>query len=211
MNKMFTNHHYVVAFIVLIGACGAAVAAADKKPAEYKDPTGVSIEYETTGSGQWIRIRAIGESICIICDPRDINVATRKAELRAKAAIAKFLKEKISTNEVMNETVKTITENNGETETVNRKTLEIQVETIQNSAEAILKGLLTIEQNSDPAKKTATVTVGVSRKTMATADSINRALVTDTSSPKAKANANAIGATMTPDAQIRRSKQADTF
>lgn len=197
---------FLMAALAVSFVCTPVFAAPDNAPIEYKDTTGVSIEYDSD-TGNWKRIRALGEAQCVICDHRDINVATRKAELRAKASIAKFLKEKIATSEVMEETVKTMTEHNGESETVNRKTLETQVETIQNSADAILKGVLVLEQKSDPAGKNVLVTVGVSRKTMATADSVNKALKTDQSSPSAKAN----GGNSSPEAQTRRNKSYNDF
>lgn len=215
MNQNLKSKFLLTVLLVSFGVCTSAFANPDNKPTaktdnaptEYKDTTGVSIEYDSSGSGNWMRIRALGDATCVICDHRDINVATRKAELRAKASIAKFLKEKIATSEVMEETVKTMTEHNGQSETVNRKTLETQVETIQNSADAILKGVLVLEQKSDPAGKFVSVTVGISRKTMATADSVNRTLNTDQSSPVTQGS----GANSSPEAQTRRNKSYSDF
>jgi len=168
----------------------------------YDDTTGTTIEFNADGS-DWLRIRAIGEANCVICDRQDIQAATRKATLMAKAEITKFLKEKISTSETLDSMTKTMTEHNGQTQTVSRKSVEALATTIHNSADAILKGILTLEQQSNPAEKMIRVTVGVSRKSMGVADSLQRNFNTDTASPSSP--------TQIPGSETRRSKNYNNF
>lgn len=198
---------YIITIIALaVSSVSVSASAADNALIEYKDPIGLSIQFDNT-TGEWIRIRASGIATCVICDARDMEVSSRKAELKAKAAIVKFMEEKISTSEVIDEAVKTITENNGQTENINRKTIETQLISIHNSATAIIKGVLVIEQKPNIAQKNYEVTVGVSRKTIGVANSVGRAFKMD-----ARDNlSNGSSPYTNVDGQMRRSKSYDTF
>lgn len=193
--------------VLIIGSLFSANAiAADPSPVEFKDPTGVEIVFLPDGS-DWLRIKSRGESDLLIGDNRDVMDAYRKATLKAKAEIVKFMNEKLKTAETMDEMTKTMTENNGQSQSVNRKTMETLTTSINNSAEAILKGVLTIEQSVDKVAKVARVTVGVSRKSMKVADGLSNAIKTDQSTPQNRS----VGGAGSPNSEIRRSKNADTF
>lgn len=190
-----------------------SIAAPKDSPATvvYDDPTGATVEFNADGSG-WVRIRAVGESSCVICDRMDIQAATRKATLSAKSEIAKFLKEKVSTTETMDSMLKTMTGHNGQAETVNRKSVETLITSISNSAEAILKGVLTLESRSIPAEKYVKVTVGVSKKTMKAADSIRNDMDRDLSKPRAADLSSANHTSQSPvDLEVKRSRNYNNF
>ncbi|MCK7580487.1 MAG: hypothetical protein MZV65_35820 [Chromatiales bacterium] len=68
--------------------------------------------------------------------------------------------------------------------TANRKAVEMLTTKMSNSAEAILKGVLVLEQKEDMPNKRVTVKVGMSRKTMATADNVSSTLEQDLSQPQ---------------------------
>jgi hypothetical protein len=171
----------------------------------YETPTGVSLEMNPDGS-EWLRVRSTGEAGMPIGDNRDQQDAIRKATLKAKAEIAKFLKEKIATSESVEEITKTLTEANGQSSTVNRKTIETLITNIHNSADAILKGVLTLEQKTDANKKMVRVTVGMSRDTMRTADSIGSAIANRSSNSRGNSAGDVI-----PGNEIRRSKNYNNF
>lgn len=186
-----------------------AQSVSQTKEVVYEDPTGATIEFNSDGS-DWLRIRSIGEANCTICDRADIQAATRKATLMAKAEIAKFLKEKITTSETLDSMSKTMTEHNGQTQTVSRKSIETLATTIHNSSDAILKGIIILEQKSSPADQMVRVTVGVSRKTMGVADSLQRNLNTDASATR-QSTVSPSSPTQTPGSETRRSKNYNNF
>ena len=164
---------HILAGLVL--AVSFANAAPNGDSIAYEDVTGVTIEMKPDGS-DWLRIRSIGESITPIGDRRDVVAATKKATLQAKAEIAKFLNEKISTSETLEEITKTLTEVNGQAASANRKSIETLTTNIHNSAETILKGVVVLEQKIDADNKVVRVTVGMSRKTMRIADSVSNSI-----------------------------------
>jgi hypothetical protein len=174
----------------------------------YEDTTGVSMEMNSDGS-DWLKIRSVGEATLKIGDRQDVINSTKKATLLAKAEIAKFLNEKVTTSDTVSEITKTLSENNNGIESVNRKNVETLVTEIHNSSEAILKGVLVLEQNVDAKNKVVKVTVGLSRNTMATADSLKSSLKGEkpgiNSNPKTAIDAEKISD------EIRRNKSYDNF
>jgi hypothetical protein len=175
----------------------------------YEDPTGVALEMSEDGS-DWKRIRSIGEASLPIGDRKDVQDATRKATLMAKAEIAKFLKESISTEETLEEITKTMAEaRTGQDAAATRKSCETLVVNIRNSASEILKGVIVLEQKVDMSERLVRVTVGVSRNTMKTADTLRAEINRDQSRPSAQPASSAAPAD--PASQVRRSKNFDNF
>jgi hypothetical protein len=193
----------------------------DSAAVVYEDPMGVSVEFIPDGS-DWKRIYSTGEAELLFGDHKDIQNARRKAELGAKAAIAKFLKEKIASEETQEDITKTIADSTaskaGMDTTANRKAVEILTTKMSSSAEAILKGVLVLEQKEDMPNKRVTVKVGMSRKTMTTADSVSSTLKQDLSQPQPALNpptSSGAAASETDEpastTTIRRSKNASDF
>ena len=110
------------------------------------EPDGVAIEM--LPDGEW-KIYARGSDTYDFNESDEIRFATRNARLRAKAAISKFLKEKIQTKDTLEELsqkVKDISSENGGSPSLNvaKTTVKTSVEQIVASSEAILSGLITI-------------------------------------------------------------------
>lgn len=183
-----------------------APTAADPDPLVYKDPTGVTVEFNKDGS-DWVRIRSIGEAALILGDNRDIQDAVRKAELKAKASISNFLTERVKAKDVSEEMSKTMTDHNGTDQTANRKTVDTLTTRISSSSDSILQGVLLIEQKTDKDAKMVSVTVGVSRKSMGVADALRNSINTDQAAPAGGKPDN----TVTPGSETRRSKNYDDF
>ncbi len=180
----------------------------------YQEPTtGVEIEFASDGKN-WNRIRANGESELLFGDRKDIRKATSKATLRAKANIAKFLKEKLTTTETLEEITKTISGSINDGGAVmtgaERKTVETVIESISNSSEAILKGVLVLEQQVNQKDKYVKVQVGISRKTMKTADSLSNDMNRDMSQPN-EAKGTTVQQYNNGENEIRRSKNYNNF
>jgi len=199
----------------------AQTTAQDSAAVVYDDPMGVSVEFTPDGS-DWKRIYSIGEADLAFGDRKDIQNARRKAELEAKAAIAKFLKEKITSEETKEDITKTMTDSTtskaSKDTTANRKAVETLTTKMSSSAEAILKGVIVLEQKEDVPNKRVTVKVGMSRKTQATADSVSNTLRQDLSQPQpalTPPTSSGTAADQTdepaPTTTIRRSKNANDF
>jgi len=180
---------------------------------KYQEPTtGVEIIFSKDAKS-WDKIMANGESELMIGDSRDIRQATSKAIIRAKAEIAKFLKEKVKTSETIEEITKTLsTAKSGKNTSslkAERKTVETLVTNISNSADAILKGVIVLEQEINRKEKFIHIKVGMSRKTMKTADNMSNAIKQDLS--KQEENNNGQIQNNNQDNEIRRSKNYNNF
>ncbi|KMK52455.1 hypothetical protein RO21_00980 [[Actinobacillus] muris] len=190
--------------------------------------TGVS--YEVDENGEFARIRATGEAELEFGDRKDIRMATQKATLRAKANIAKFLSERVTSEEVIDnvENVVTKTENadnvatkmeNGENITTktengnksaNREVISSYLEKIHNSAEALLKGVIATKTDINKDEKYVQIELGISKKTMAAADTLKKELRTDATEKNAISNGIPIESNG-GGREIKKSKNYDNF
>lgn len=139
------------------------------------------VNYEVNELGEFARIRAVGEAELEIGDRADIRTATQKAQMRAKANIAKFLSERVTSEEVMNNIEKSTTSTDGDQKQISRETISEYTETIRNSAEALLKGVITTKTDINKDEKYIQIEVGISPKTMSAADTLNNSLKKDNS------------------------------
>lgn len=175
--------------------------------AEYVDPDGVRVKF--TESGEMKSIISSAEAALVFGDRKDIIKAKKKAALRAKAEIAKFLNEKMKSQETIEDMTKTITNQTSAGDiNASRKIIEVQTENISSSAEALLKGVVTLLEDVNKDKKYVRIEVGMNLKTMRAADSLrndlNRNL--DTSrSPGSKSSPNTGGRT------VKKSRMYDDF
>lgn len=137
------------------------------------------VKYEVDEQGKFARIRSVAEADLEFGDRKDVRTATQKAQMRAKANIAKFLSERVSSEEVMNEIEKSMTNTDGKSKQAMRETISEYTETIRNSAEALLKGVIVTKSDVNKDEKYVQVEVGLSPKTMNAADTLNKGLSTD--------------------------------
>lgn len=145
-------------------------AAAPEVQKQFDQPDGAAIFMKPDGSFQ---ILARGSGTYDFDDVDDVNDARKEATLKAKAALAKFMKEKLSTEEAFasaSKKVKSIT-SDGQTQTANvtKESVKTNTQLIRNSADAILKGVITLKEQKIPRKGSSgeiQVTVGVSSKTL---------------------------------------------
>ena len=137
---------------------------------ELRQPDGAAIFLKEDGSFQ---IFARGTGTYDFDDVDEENDARQEGTLKAKAAIAKFMKEKLSTEEGFSNAtkkVKSIT-SDGQTQTSNvtKQSVKVNSQVIKNSAEALLKGVITLREQKIPRKGSSgeiQVTVGISSKTL---------------------------------------------
>ena len=137
--------------------------------AELDQPDGVAITLKPDGTFQ---IFARGTGTYDFNDPDDIKDARRDGTMRAKANLAKFLKEKVSSAEGLDEVskkAKSMT-SDGQVQkvAVSKESVKIATESIRNESEAILTGVITLKDQKVPRGNGGEiqVTVGVSSKTL---------------------------------------------
>lgn len=154
-------------------------AANAEVQAELDQPDGVAITVKPDGTFQ---IFARGTGTYDFNDPDDIKDARRDGTLRAKANLAKFMKEKVSSAEGLDEISKKSKSmtSDGQVQkvAVSKESLKIATESIRNSAEAILTGVITLKDQKVPRGSGGEiqVTVGVSSKTLAAAQKVARGI-----------------------------------
>ena len=158
---------------------------------ELEEPDGVSIKLREDG---WV-IMARGSGDYDFNDPTDIRNAYKVATLRAKANLAKFLSEKISTEDTLtNLTDKRKKLVNGEKPSKSAEYATQISESIKNSANAITSGVITLSTNKVPFGDggTVQVNIGQSSKSLAAAGQI-RSRTADSlrGKPSSSSSANA--------------------
>lgn len=133
-------------------------------------PDGVSIRLMDDGGFQ---IFAVGTGTYDFDDVDELQDAQREAELKAKANLAKFMNESLSTDEkleTMSSKVKKLSAEDGaSTAVVDKETSKKTLSAIRSSSSALLKGVITLSTSKVPGAGTTgtcRVMVGVSSKTL---------------------------------------------
>ena len=134
------------------------------------EPDGVAIALKENGDFQ---VFARGSGIYDASNPTELAAARNEATLNAKANLAKFIKEKVSSGEQASEVGKKTRMVQGDgkiqTEEVKADTVKNMAKTISTSSEAILQGVITLREQKVPGAGTGgqiQVTVGISSKTL---------------------------------------------
>lgn len=133
-------------------------------------PDGVTIRLLPNGGFQ---IFAVGTGTYDFDDVDDVADAQKEATLKAKANLAKFMNESLSTDEKLEEMsskVKKVSSENGQTSAkVEKTSAKKALTSIKNSSSALLKGVIVLASSKIPGKGTTgtfRVMVGVSSKTL---------------------------------------------
>jgi len=203
----------VIADIVDMGEAKAELKASAENISLMEDlsgPDGAAFEF--TADGGW-RLYGYGSASYDFNSADDIQDATKEAVLQAKANMAKFVREKIST-EIM---VNTLTEKRkhlakGQDAQVSRDSVKTTVETIKNSAEEILRGAITLTTDKVPAVQeggAVRVKVGVSSKTLKAAGEIAGAISGNLQNKPSAGAVQAGGSTGDSNVQETRRSKSD--
>ena len=141
----------------------------------HDEPDGCAVKLLPNGGFQ---VTAIGSGEYQFNNPTAIRHARAAAEKRAKAALAKFLKEDLSTSEGMAEATKNTlsqaSDGKSESTKATMESVSSTMEAIRNSASALLTGVVVLEDAKIPSGGVGgsyRVKVGVSSKTTAVANS----------------------------------------
>lgn len=161
---------------------------------ELSQPDGAAIFLKEDGSFQ---ILARGTGSYDTTDADSLNDARQEATLKAKAALAKFTSEKLSTEESfasVSKKIKKVT-TNGTTQIakIDDKKSKEHSTLIKNNAETIFKGIITLKEERVPRKNSSgeiQVTVGVSSKTILAVNKLVKAMNKDNTKSKVKTIGN---------------------
>ena len=189
------------------------VFSAEAIEGEFEDPMGAIVTFMPDGSIK--SIKATGEAPLRFGDRTDIISAKKKAELRAKAALAKFLKERLNTKESIDDMTKVASEMTAgaSEESAVRKTLEQQTEVIENSADALLKGVIVLYEDVNKTEKYVKMQWGFNYKTMKAADTAKQDLERNLADPVGQVDDSAgnSGESNSGGREIRKSKMYNEF
>ncbi len=146
-------------------------ATADSGPVEeeLKGPDGCSVQL---GDPTNWKLVCLGTAPYDFNDADEIKDATRAATLDAKAALTRFLNEKLSTTESIEKVVsKQAAQATGQGRNVSKASMTTQVTTIKSSADAILRGVIVLESEQlwRGNQGTVRIKIGQSQKTIAVA------------------------------------------
>lgn len=154
-------------------------------------PDGVSIRLMDDGGFQ---IFAVGTGTYDFDDVDELQDAQREAELKAKANLAKFMNESLSTDEkleTMSSKVKKLSAEDGaSTAVVDKETSKKTLSAIRSSSCALLKGVITLSTSKVPGAGTTgtcRVMIGVSSKTLEAVRRLSGALAVREVEPAAAA------------------------
>ena len=121
------------------------------------------------------KITAIGQGeVDFADDPSEIEDARQVAEMEAKAAIAHFMKEEIKSEKSIEKISNKMKEQTSAGKKVSKKTMQTQIKKMHNSAQRLLKGVVSLEECFDSQRGVYRVMVGTSTKTMKAADSLRQ-------------------------------------
>lgn len=164
-------------------------ASASEVQKDLDEPDGVSLAMGEDGSYQ---IFARGTGIYDFNDADDVADARKEAALKAKAALAKFLNEVLSTSEGLesvSKKAKTLTKNGDvSSAAVSKETVKTTTESIRNSAAAILTGVITLVEKKIPDGEeggSIQITVGISSVTLEAAKEIGDGIADSINNRKA--------------------------
>ena len=189
-------------------------AATQDVQADLESPDGVSLELLPDGG--W-RLYGRGTGTYDFNEADEIRGATQDATLRAKASIAKFLKERVESTEVMNNIstkLKNLSAKTGEGQQaeISKTDVQTRVEQVAAHADVVLQGLVVLESKKKPSGNggTMTVTVGVSSKTQSVSDAILSGKPVSGSSPlTGGTSTNSPGTVGTPNQPETKTSKTD--
>ncbi len=146
---------------------------------------GCSVEITKTG----FRIYARGAAAYDFSDSEEILDAKKEALLNAKTQLAKFLKEKVSSDEYVSKIADKMRKSKlldgKETLAVTKKECKRRAEVMRNSADAIVKGFVVLSSRHNKDTKTISYVGGVSDKTLKAVGLLTEGLIELVGNPTA--------------------------
>ena len=177
---------------------------------------GVEIEWGADGS--FNRIYSLYSHPVNMPDRRGINKAYIIAEEKAKAAIVRFMEQRVTTSRVVTEVnndfeQSTFTQGTGTQSELTKKNQRTMVENLAeitgSNAAAALRGVIILEKGYDKKNEEVWVKVGISRKTMAASRSLKSALQDQSPQGSPAEKTRLDNGINLPESEIKRTPQKD--
>ncbi len=142
---------------------------------ELGDPDGVAIKGMPDGTYQ---IFARGTGVYDFNETEEILSARKVAEMRAKANLTKYLKEKVTVEDGLANVSKKMKHLTGDGKNVSKESITVISEMIRSQSSAILTGVVTLKEQRIPHGNGGEiqVTIGTSPKTLLAAQKIARGI-----------------------------------
>jgi len=206
------KQYWLLAIVTIFAMTGLSYAQQAKSTDAALNTLSDSVlgcEAKFDNNGDIKSMKCPGEAEMDFSDARGTRIAKQKAELRAKAQMAKFMKERLRTKEIMDDMTKTISERTGQSNESVRKTVDTHTEQISNEADALLKGVIVILVDVNKDSKVVVVHVGVNTQTMKAADQLRGKMEQNLDKGSTSSGASSVkdGTGRT----IKKSKQYDEF
>lgn len=148
----------------------AALTAAAAGPAVRSGldgPDGAAVELSDPEN--W-KVFAVGSATAFGSDSASLQEAIAEATLAAKAALARFFSERLTSTSSVETITNTAVRQAGGDPVVQRDVVKRQMSAMTSSADAIIRGVVTLDARVDPATGEVRVKVGQSQKTLGVAD-----------------------------------------
>lgn len=203
------NSFVAAAALLALAVCSPGLVVAQAGAGVTLPLQGIDIELNPDGS--WKAIYATGVQTVSFPDRRGINNAYVIAEERAKAAIARYFEQKVTTGRVYTEAEESLEKtlrtrgggNDAMTAQASRTLKTSLQETFASSAQAVLRGVTILNQRYDEKTEEVTVKVGISRETIATARSVQQGMQATSGSGAARGTAGQVDGVTRPPSELR--------
>jgi hypothetical protein len=212
---------HVSCALILLALCGATPSFAGTVEAQ---PDGSSVwqagidgvEIEWSPDGSFNRIYSKFTQSVAFPDQQGIAKSQTIAEEKAKAAVIRFMDQQVTTARVtteiqndINDSTRTRADGKDEIiKTNQRKMIENLTEVTASTAAGRLRGVIVLERGYDQKAEAAWVKVGISKKTMASAQGLKNAFAETPVGSSNQAVRDGTGV-MLPGSHVQRSEQKD--
>ena len=163
---------------------------------DFEPPGAVMPILSETGSFE--KILVYEEYFADSSDAEVVSAGIRAAQLKAKAALSKFLGEETETEDTLMEMSKSLKEKGTEGKLVTSERLKVQIQNVKSKSKQVLRGLIKLADCYEPDTNRVMVELGTNLKLMSAATQIKNAFGNEQSS---NVDSNAEGASTSESTQ----------
>jgi hypothetical protein len=156
------------------------VANASDECIGFEPPGAVMPILSETGSFE--KILVYEEYFADSSDAEDVSAGIRAAQLKAKAALSKFLGEETETEDTLMEMSKSLKEKGTEGKLVTSERLKVQIQNVKSKSKQVLRGLIKLADCYEPDTNRVMVELGTNLKLLDAANQIRNAFSNEQSS-----------------------------
>ena len=172
--EMNYNHiKYAVTLVALGFLFQTQVANASDECIGFEPPGAVMPILSEAGSFE--KILVYEEYFADSSDAEDVSAGIRAAQLKAKAALSKFLGEETETEDTLIEMSKSLKEKGAADKLVTSERLKVQIQNIKSKSKQVLKGLIKLSDCHEPDTNRVMVELGTNLKLLDAANQIKNA------------------------------------